>query len=187
MAKSPRITGPIPGMSLTQTPKNAPWERPPEITDPEKAIEYHLTRLSNPDTMEQGLFILEERRATLVELVEGLMRAATYQGIHNVDVGLIVAPVVHEFIKQTASAAGVDYDEGLEDMSKAKQEAQARVMARAKKLLKESKVDLPDVTRESVMEQGQMTQEEPMSAPMEEPMVEEEMPQKRGLMSRGGM
>jgi len=39
---------PIPGQSLTGRPKNYPWERPPEITDPEVATQMHLMRLSDP-------------------------------------------------------------------------------------------------------------------------------------------
>ena len=32
------LKAPIPGQSLTDEPKNYPWENPPEITDPEEAI-----------------------------------------------------------------------------------------------------------------------------------------------------
>ena len=30
------LKAPIPGQSLTDEPKNYPWENPPEITDPEE-------------------------------------------------------------------------------------------------------------------------------------------------------
>ena len=36
----------IPGQSLTDTPKNYPWERPAEIADPDEAIRYHMDRVS---------------------------------------------------------------------------------------------------------------------------------------------
>jgi len=36
------FSAPIPGQSLTDTPKNYPWERPAEITDPREAIKFHL-------------------------------------------------------------------------------------------------------------------------------------------------
>ena len=39
---------PIPGQSLTSTPKGAPYERPPEINDPMEALEMHLDNLDNP-------------------------------------------------------------------------------------------------------------------------------------------
>lgn len=43
-----RFARPIPGQSLTTTPKNAPYERPPEITDPEQAMQIHMYRLNDP-------------------------------------------------------------------------------------------------------------------------------------------
>lgn len=188
MAK--RFSKPIPGMSLTQTPKNAPWERAPEITKPEKAIEYHLNKMSNPDTMEKALYLLESDRITLVNLVQGLMRGATYQGIHSVDVGLLVAPVVHEFIKQTADSVGITYDEGFEDKSKKEKELQIKVSEKARKLLRQADFDIPEIDRAEVEAAGEAA---PMVGPdqvAEEPAVEvtEEAPQpKRGLMARGGM
>ena len=40
--------GPIPGQSLTKTPRNAPYERPPEITDRIEPVLWHMNRLSDP-------------------------------------------------------------------------------------------------------------------------------------------
>ena len=39
---------PIPGQALTDEPKNYPWERPPEISEPNEVIRYHLDRISDP-------------------------------------------------------------------------------------------------------------------------------------------
>ncbi len=50
---------PIPGQSLTTTPKSAPYERPPEISDPRQALEAHLDNLMKEDAMEDALFFLE--------------------------------------------------------------------------------------------------------------------------------
>ena len=107
---------PIPGMSLTTTPKNYPYERPPEINDPIVALKTHINRLSDPDRMEAVLFLLEDDNGiTLKQLVTGIVRGAVANGVHSIDVGLLVAPAIHEFIKNTADAVGAEYDEGLED------------------------------------------------------------------------
>ena len=50
---------PIPGQSLTDEPGNFPWERPPEINDPDSAIVYHLDRLYEQEVAEGVLFLLE--------------------------------------------------------------------------------------------------------------------------------
>ena len=52
----------IPGQSLTDEPKNFPWERPPEIVDPDEAIKHHLTYLGQPEAVESTLFVLESGR-----------------------------------------------------------------------------------------------------------------------------
>lgn len=182
-----KFAKPIPGMSLTQTPKNAPWERAPQITDPDKAIQFHLGHLSDPDKMEKALYLLESDTVTLNKLVEGLMRKATYDGIHSIDVGLVAAPVVHEFIKQTAEVVGIDYDEGFEDMEQGKRENYTRVMSRARKMLKEADFDIPEVSKEDVMDagnqQGAPVQDDMEAAPVEVTMEEP----RKGLMSRGEM
>ena len=40
------MMAPIPGQSLTDEPNNFAWERPPEYTDPNDAIIFHMDRLA---------------------------------------------------------------------------------------------------------------------------------------------
>ena len=104
--------GPIPGQSLTSTPKGAPYERPPEITDPVKALDFHLDRLDNPKAVKEAMFFLE-MGMDLSSIVEGITRGAVLEGMHSIDVSLIIAPVIHEYLKGYADALEVDYDEGF--------------------------------------------------------------------------
>lgn len=157
----------IPGQSLTSEPKAMPYERPPEVVDPEQALQIHLAGLTNPERME-AIFTLLENDIDLVTVVEGITRNAVANGIHSVDVSLIVAPVIHEFIKTTADAVGVSYDEGFNDeaedsMSFMRQEAMATKM-----------IEDMGFKPEQVAEQIKET-------PQEE-VVQEEAP--RGLMAR---
>lgn len=162
---------PIPGQSLTTPPRNAPYERPPEVVDPEKALQIHLDRLTDPDRMEDALYFLEIG-VDLVTLVEGILRSAVMNGIHTVDVSLIIAPVIHEYIKSTADAIGVEYDEGFEDKEGKERRTYARNVTLAEKKMKQAGIEPMSTTRP--------TREAPV---MEEPqMVEEEQP--RGLMAR---
>lgn len=124
---------PIPGQSLVDEPRNAPYERPPEIVDPEEALIVHLHRLNDPDAMEDAMFFLEAG-VDIQTLVEGILRSAVMNGIHTIDVSLIIAPVIHEMIKQTADALGVDYKEGFEKEDKGKLRYNRRTVLAAKKL-----------------------------------------------------
>jgi len=166
---------PIPGQSLTDTPKNAPYERPPEIVDPIEAIDTHIAKLNEDGAMEDVLYFLE-MGVDLKTMVQGILRSAVVSGIHSIDVSLIIAPVVHEYIKGFADATGLEYNEGFEDKEGKEAISYRRDVARAKKML--------DKLRE---EQGMAPMPEPEMEPEmepEEPEMVEEEPVKTGLMAR---
>ncbi len=105
---------PIPGQSLTTTPKNAQYEQPPLIVDPEEALQLHLKRLSKPRSMEDILEFIDTG-VDVRTIVEGILRGAVLNGIHSIDVSLIIAPVIHEFVRGLPLAAGIDFEDGFED------------------------------------------------------------------------
>lgn len=127
---------PVPGQSLTSTPKGAPYERPPEINDPVKALDYHLDILDDPKAVEQAMFMLE-MGVDLSTLVEGITRNAVIEGMHSIDISLIVAPVIHEYLKGYADSLGVKYDEGFEDKGEDERVSYARNEMLARKFLAE--------------------------------------------------
>ena len=166
---------PIPGQSLTDTPKNAPYERPPEIVDPIEAIDTHIAKLNEDGAMEDVLYFLE-MGVDLKTMVQGILRSAVVSGIHSIDVSLIIAPVVHEYIKGFADATDLEYNEGFEDKEGKEAISYRRDVARAKKML--------DKLRE---EEGMAPMPEPEMEPEmepEEPEMVEEEPVKTGLMAR---
>ena len=166
---------PIPGQSLTTEPKNAPYERPPEIVDPVEALNVHIENLLKPGAMEDALYFLEYG-VDLVTLVQGILRGAVMEGIHSIDVSLIIAPVIHEYIKGFADADGLDYKEGWETEEEEKALSYRRDAARAKKLM--------DKLREEEGQAIPTTMKEMTEEPEMEPEVKEEEPAKTGLMAR---
>lgn len=162
---------PIPGQSLTAEPKSQPFERPPEVTDPIEALDLHMDNLSKPGAMEDALYFLDYG-LDLVTLVEGILRSAVMEGVHNIDVSLIIAPALHEFIKNFADEAGVDYEEGFTNKREEKALTYRRDVQAAKKMLAQAK-----------------NEEEPKRDPLPVMMAEEEQsmqeePPKTGLMAR---
>ena len=124
----------IPGQSLTTPPKSAPYERPPQISDPLEAIDYHLEQLDDPKTVEELMFFLQ-LGIDLSTLVEGIARKAVLDGIHSIDISLSIAPVIHEYIKGYADAMDIDYDEGFEDKEEEDRIMYGRNLILAKKML----------------------------------------------------
>ena len=123
----------FPGQSLTAEPKNAPYERPPQMVKPEEAMLWHLNRITEPDKAEAVLDLLE-LDTTVVEMTEGVLRSAVLNGRHSIDVSLIIAPVMHEVIKTMAEEAGIDFEEGFPDDSE--QKKKVRYQINEKKALK---------------------------------------------------
>jgi|TARA_R110000822_G_scaffold106771_4_gene235161 hypothetical protein len=160
---------PIPGQSLTTEPKNAPFERPPEIVNPEEALMVHLERLNDVDKMEAVVFAVD-LGIDVQTLTKGILRSAVMEGIHSIDVSLIIAPAVHSFIASTLDAVGVDYDDGFEDKEEAKRTREASNKFRIKDMLmgKDTQEDMSEV---KVVEE-------------EEVPVEEEQSEPKGLMAR---
>ena len=89
---------PIPGQSLTKEPRSYAWEDPPKYSKPEDALMWHMDRLEEPERTKAVLTLLE-LGLDVVTLTEGVLRGGVVQGIHNIDVSLIIAPIIHEYIK----------------------------------------------------------------------------------------
>ena len=159
----------IPGQSLTAEPKNAPYENPPEINTEEDAIMWHLERLSEEDRM-GALVDTLELGIDVVTLTEGILRGAVLDGRHSIDISLVIAPVIHEFITSTADKLGIDYEEGLPDDSDERIDIEYSINERkARKKLAD--LDMEVEVEEVIEEQPEL----PMDMPMEEP---------KGLMAR---
>lgn len=109
-----KFDAPIPGQSLTNEPKNHPWERPPETADPDEAIVHHLTRLGQQKVMNH---ILDGVNAGLpVSMLTDLMlTGAVAKGIHNIDISLMIAPVVHDYIVNLLEEEEVEFKEFFEE------------------------------------------------------------------------
>ena len=187
------FSAPIPGQSLTDEPKNYPWERPPEIVDPREAIKFHIDGINKPEALDNIIEMLQIG-VPVKALAETAMTTAQMEGIHSVDVSLIIKDVVKEELISIAEEAGIDYatgDEPSEIDIKEKEEQQVLALLR-KKI---GAADEMDAGVEMMQQTADMLeQEEPqedIEAEAQEPMIEmqeeeQTMPQEpRGLMARG--
>ena len=171
------FSAPIPGQSLTSEVKNAAWENPPEMSAPEDAVMWHITRLNDPKKF-KAIFELLELGLDVVTLTEGLLRTAVADGRHSIDVSLIIAPIIHELIVGRAKAADIIFDEGIEeDDEEIQKDIDYRIeSAKADKIIKEM-----EKTGEINLSPLKNTEKE-MTDP--EMPVEETKEEPKGLMSR---
>lgn len=192
------LKAPIPGQSLTDEPKNYPWENPPEITDPEEAIAMHMSKFNDPEVIDNMLDLLDIGFPVRA-LAESILTASVAAGWHNIDVSLIVAPFLHEHIISMANEAGVSYVEGFEKDEEAAQEKERQyILTKATQMLKGTPKGEQDTGYEMAMQslgvldkpeaEYETLQEQEEAPEMEGSIMEtEEEPQQmqRGLMARG--
>lgn len=187
------FSAPIPGQSLTNEPKNFPWERPPEIVDPREAIKFHIDGINKPEALDNIIEMLQIG-VPLNALAETAMTTAQMEGIHSVDVSLIIKDVVKEELISIAEEAGIDYvtgDEPSEADVKEKEEQEVLALLR-KKIGQADKMDAGvEMMQQTadMMDSEDEDAEEDIEAEAETMAMmqeEETMPQEpRGLMAKG--
>ena len=196
------FSAPIPGQSLTDEPRNAPWERPAEISDPREAIKFHIDGLNKPETIDNVLELIQIG-VPLRALSETMLTTAQMEGIHSVDVSLIIRDVVYEELITIAEEAGLDYLSGEEpDQEVIKQKNDRHILNALRKKLDaiepgseedDAGVELMRQTEqamqggesdtdETMMHEGK---ESPEVETMEEQVEVQQQEQPRGLMARG--
>jgi len=168
---------PVAGQSLTAPPKGAAYERPPEITSPEKAFEAHIKNVSRGEAIEDVIF-LTSQGLDIKSLTEGLLRSAVAEGIHSIDVSLILAPILHEFIKGRLDVLDVTYEEGIDNKKQTEEIRYQRDYVLNKQMMDDIMLDEGDSTPDP------MSLEDTQVMPSE-PTIEQEAPQ-QGLMTRTG-
>jgi len=189
------LNGPIPGQSFADKPGNYPWERPPETADPTEALSMHLKKMAGPKYMESALFLMELGIPAEV-VTNTTLTMAIGNGIHSVDVGLIIAPAIHKEVVSIAEMSGIEYVEHFPEDAEKEQEAkdmlQAKVIAKMKSSKPESKTEISQTMEamtspqtekfEDMREQDAPMDMEQAEEPQEPPTSEETG---MGLMSRG--
>ena len=158
------FSAPIPGQGMTAEPKSRPWNNPAQFKNVEEALEFYIPRIAEKSAMAR-LVDAMEKGIPLTVLAETLTTGGVMQGLHTIDVAILLNPIIIEFLKGIAENAGIKYtlgDKTLED-----EKADPSILKEAMQKFREQKGN------------QSMAQEMPM---------QEEMPQEEteGLMSRRG-
>jgi hypothetical protein len=109
----PRLEAPIPGMSMTHEVGARPWQQPAQYTNMEDVIDYYITRMSD-DSFKTQLVNIIESGIPLTSLANNIQLASVMQGIHSIDTGLLIMPVLMELMMLIAEQNDVEYITGME-------------------------------------------------------------------------
>ena len=108
------LDAPIPGQALVGELGSKPWERPPKYSSVEDALSFYIERLSKASLL--GPLLDEvEKGIPISTIVDAIQISAVMEGIHTLDVGLLAAPVLVEFIAVQAEEADIKFTIGDEE------------------------------------------------------------------------
>ena len=186
---------PIPGQSLFSAPGERPWERPSELNTVDEALSFYFNSMRDPEIIDD-LMTVVDMGIPLAPIVKTMYMSSVMRGLHNLDVGLIVAPVLTEFLAAVAKSYDIDFKySGVDPMEEksAKEEQKVQMMLRVAidkgieaggeedkgvALLKEMASSLDEQVGVEAKEEDVVMPPEP---------AELQMVQEQGLMSRKGM
>tara|TARA_B110000211_G_scaffold137546_1_gene157318 strand:- start:2840 stop:3367 length:528 start_codon:yes stop_codon:yes gene_type:complete len=162
---------PIPGMGMTHELGARPWQTPPTYTTVEETSDYYIERMSNPKFKEQLLDVME-MKIPLTTLANTIQLGSVMEGLHTVDVGMLMIPILVETMALIGDSSDVDYITGMDDVKADRPAMTSRIIS-----------DLQDKQNLD----SDVSMEEPMAEdmPMEES-IDKEMPMEepKGLMAR---
>lgn len=162
---SQKFDAPIPGMAMTGELGGKPWQTPPQYPTVEETLDYYMSRMAS-DAFEDNLIEVLKLGVDVVTIANTMQTTSVMEGVHTIDVGILVTPVIMEFIMLVADAAGVEYDDGMTEEEEP------------------TKAEIANILKEFKQMQGE---DEPSETTVEEPIVvEEETPEEEpmGLMAR---
>lgn len=91
----------VPGISWTAPEKSRAWLRPPVDVDVATIAQQYMGILSAPSAANDILDALESKTPIAV-IAESFMLAGVSKGLHTVDAGVLVMPVIIETLKTIA-------------------------------------------------------------------------------------
>jgi len=112
LREEPLFDVPIPGQGLTAELGSRPWQNPPQLSTVDEAIDYYVERLTDESAIEQIADILE-LGVPIANVANALQLGAVMDGVHSVDIGILVIPVIIELMMYVGDISDVEYTTGL--------------------------------------------------------------------------
>ena len=107
------LSRPVPGQSLTHEVRARPWQNPPQFNTVEESMDWYLERFDNPEIVQELLSIIE-MGIPLSTIANSMQLGAVLQGVHNIDVGVLIMPILIEIMKTLAEKTDTKYVMGDE-------------------------------------------------------------------------
>lgn len=157
---------PIPGMGMTHEVGARPWQNPPTYATVEEATDYYVERIGSEQFKSQLIDVME-MGIPLTTIANTMQLSSVMEGVHSVDVGMLLLPILVELLKSIGDSVDVKYVTGMEEGE-----------------MNESPTSSSRIINDMMRQRNEPMEEEGMQ-PQELPMEQEETDNEpMGLMAR---
>ena len=108
LLKHDSLGAPIPGQSLTSTPGQLPYEKPPITTDPEDALEALVEYIRKPTSIKTIVHLMNAG-VSAETIASSFVLGGVSEGMYDVDLAEIIKPPLVMYIVEVA------YDNGVKE------------------------------------------------------------------------
>ena len=136
-----RLDAPVPGESLTATPRNAKWEHPPQMPETGEAFEFIWDQMHKEPMLTQLISLLDTG-VPVEALVKTLLFSGFSEGKWSVDGAILLAEPVFMSIAALAKNAG------LKEVNLSMEKKDPISFARESQMMKEMSKEVIDVKKE---------------------------------------
>ena len=164
-AMQPSLSRPIPGQSLTAEVGGRPWQQPAQFSTVEDSMDWYLERFDSQEVVDELMAVVESG-VPISTIANSMQLGAVLQGVHSIDVGVLIMPILMEMMRYLADETDTEYKIG-DEVEKTDKPSDAVLNSALTKLKKQ---------------QGDDVSEPMMGEEQEE--QEESMPEPSGLMAR---
>jgi hypothetical protein len=97
-----------PGISWTAPEKSRPWQQPPQLVNIGEVVQRYMDSFSDPEAMSNAIDAIETK-VPLSVMAQSIMLSHVNEGVHTMDMGILVMPVIIELLITFAELSNVEY------------------------------------------------------------------------------
>ena len=148
----PQFDAPIPGESLTIGQGGNNYKRPPRHSTIEQALAVYMETMQD-DSFADNIIMALEMGIPVTTIANMMQIKGVIDGLHTIDVSMLILPILMEMIAYIAESRNVDYDMGTDaDKDIPSEEA---ILAS----INRSKMKAPETVQEQVPEEVTMEED----------------------------
>ena len=148
----PQFDAPIPGESLTVGQGGNNYKKPPRHSTIEQALAVYMETMQD-DSFADNIIMALEMGIPVTTIANMMQLKGVIDGLHTIDVSMLILPILMEMIAYIAESRNVDYDMGTDESKDIPSEES--ILAS----INRSKIKAPETVQEQVPEEVTMEED----------------------------